>query len=113
MNIPTQKKGNMWIGAAMHYYGRVQFYIGTISFPMLAATFYHTTLSTYVSIPWPILIMISFVLFGCVVVLDYLYVTPGNIAYSNKLGVIQNPIFEEVQALRKDFENYRNEVKNK
>lgn len=103
MNIPNQKKGNMWIGAAMHYYGRVQFYIQIISFFMIAGTFYHTTLSTYISIPLPIILVLSAVALIGIILIDYFWITPSIVAYGNKLSTIQNPILYEIKALREEI----------
>lgn len=109
MNLPEPRKGNMWIGAAYHYFGRVQFYPNIPGFLMVAATFWHTTGSVYLNIPLSMIILLSVITALGLLALEYFIVTPSLIAYGNKLLREQNPVLEEIKELRKEITELKND----
>ena len=105
MNIPQSKKGNLWIGALLYYYGRAMFYLSIANFMMNAGTFWHTTLSQSVNVSLPIFIIGMLLLGLTAISLDYFWITPSLMAYSNKIGMEQNPIYLEICNIRDDLKN--------
>lgn len=100
MRILEQKRGNMWVGAAHHYYGRIMYYASVLLFPMTAATFWHTTGSTYIQLPLALIILTSCLLLIIIIFIDYTWITPSMVAYQNKLLMEQNPVLNEIRELK-------------
>lgn len=104
MKLSETKKGNMWVGAALYYYGRSMFYLSLVSFFMTLGTFWHTTFSQTFQMPLWLFIVMLVVLGVSVILIDHFWLTPSLMAYSNKVMQEQNPVLERVIKIEKMLE---------
>lgn len=112
IRVPQPKKGNLWIGAAYHYYSRLSFYFSIPSILMLAATFWHTTGSVYIGIPIYVMVLIMITGVSLTVAFEYFFATPAVMAYSNKIVQEQNPVLAELVTLKQEVQELKEMIKN-
>jgi hypothetical protein len=95
--------GRIWLGRAKVTFTRIGAYFSYINFLLLIATFYSITGYQYA----PLWLFVSVSVIGIIFmgVIDYFVMLPSEQAFLNQQFVRhQNPIYDEVQQLRKDLE---------
>ena len=109
--LKQNKLLGLWPGALLTQFGNSLMYLTVFNTLMIAVTAWYTTLSTFLPFPFWVFVGVIVVAELVVMVLDYKFIQPSRVAYTNLQGwQHQNLSREQFKGVRTEIQELKDEL---